>query len=183
MTLQSVIESYGLLAVFVGAFLEGETVLVLAGYAAQRGYLKLPEVIAVAMIAGWLGDQVYFFLGRWRGRWIFARFPALKERAQRVDGLLHRYHLLLIPAIRFMYGLRIVGPIVFGAGQVSSARFLLLNLLGAAIWAPLIAGAGYLFGHAVQLFLQDVERYERWALAAIVLFGLGAWAFHRWRGR
>jgi membrane protein DedA with SNARE-associated domain len=178
MAVECLIEEYGYIAVFVGAFLEGETVLVLAGFAAHRGHLDLPRVIT-----GWLGDQLYFFLGRFYGPQLLARFPSLKPRAERVDTLLHRYHLVLIPAIRFMYGLRIVGPTVFGMGRVGSMRFLLLNLLGAAIWAPLITGAGYLFGEAVELILQDVARYERYALAAIVLFGLGAWAWHRWRGK
>jgi membrane protein DedA with SNARE-associated domain len=183
MAVECLIEEDGYIAVFVGAFLEGETVLVLAGFAAHRGHLDLPRVITMAMFAGWLGDQLYFFLGRFYGPQLLARFPSLKPRAERVDTLLHSYHLVLIPAICFMYGLRIVGPIVFGMGRVGSMRFLLLNLLGAAIWAPLITGAGYLFGEAVELILQDVARYERYALAAIVLFGLGAWAWHRWRGK
>jgi membrane protein DedA with SNARE-associated domain len=53
-----------------------------------------------------LGDQLYFFLGRRHGRDILARFPTLKLRVERVDTLLQRYHLLLIPGILFMYGLR-----------------------------------------------------------------------------
>ena len=36
--LQSLIEDYGYLAVFIGAFLEGETILVMAGFAAYQGY-------------------------------------------------------------------------------------------------------------------------------------------------
>jgi membrane protein DedA with SNARE-associated domain len=83
---------------------------------------------------------LYFFLGRFYGPQLLPRFPSLKPRVEQVGTLLHRYHLVLIPAIRFMYGLRIVGPIVFGMGWVGSMRFLLLNLLGTAIWAPLITG-------------------------------------------
>ena len=45
-SLQSLIEHYGYFAVFLGCFLEGETVLVLAGFAAHMGYLSLPGVIA-----------------------------------------------------------------------------------------------------------------------------------------
>jgi membrane protein DedA with SNARE-associated domain len=73
-------------------------------------------------------DQLYFFLGRRYGRDILARFPMLKPRVERVDTLLHRYHLLLIPGIRFMYGLRIVGPIAFGMGRIEAVRFLFLGL-------------------------------------------------------
>ena len=180
--LQSLIENYGYLAVFIGAFLEGETILVMAGFAAYRGYLDLEKVILIALFASFLGDQLYFFLGRRHGRDILARFPTLKPRVERVDTLLHRYHLLLIPGIRFMYGLRIVGPIAFGMGRVEAVRFIFLNFIGAMLWAPLIAGAGYLFGEALELLLHDIHRYEKLILGAFICFGLGAWAVHRLRG-
>jgi membrane protein DedA with SNARE-associated domain len=95
----------------------------MAGFAAYRGYLDLEKVILIALFAGFLGDQLYFFLGRRHGRDILTRFPTLKPRVERVDTLLRRYHLLLIPGIRFMYGLRIVGPIAFGMGRVEAVRF------------------------------------------------------------
>jgi len=44
MTLESVIDTYGYVAVLIGTCLEGETILVLGG----RGYLALPWVIVAA---------------------------------------------------------------------------------------------------------------------------------------
>ena len=64
MTLTELVAQYGYLAVFAGAFLEGETVLILAGFAAHQGYLSFFWVVALAMCAGTLGDQTCFFLGR-----------------------------------------------------------------------------------------------------------------------
>jgi membrane protein DedA with SNARE-associated domain len=49
-TLESIIETYGYWALLVGTFFEGETVLVLGGFAAHRGYLTLPWVILAAFI-------------------------------------------------------------------------------------------------------------------------------------
>ena len=48
MTLESIVDTYGYLAVLLGTFLEGETILVLGGFAAHRGYLALPWVIVAA---------------------------------------------------------------------------------------------------------------------------------------
>ena len=42
------IQSYGYWAILAGTFLEGETILVLAGFAAHLGYLQLPWVILAA---------------------------------------------------------------------------------------------------------------------------------------
>jgi membrane protein DedA with SNARE-associated domain len=177
----SLIDSYGYLAVFAGAFLEGETVLAMAGLAAYRGYMDFYTVVVVAMIAGFLGDQLYFFLGRHNGHRILARFPHAHERARRFDQLLSRWHAPLIIGIRFMYGFRIVGPILLGMGRVPAWKFVLYNFIGAAIWAPLIAGIGYFFGTILETVLHDVKRYEIWAFAAVALVGLTVALVHHLR--
>lgn len=183
MDLAGLIDSYGYLAVALGAFLEGETILALAGLAAHRGYLDFYTVVVVAMICGFAGDQFYFFLGRRKGARILERFPDARERAHRFDDLLRRWHAPLIVMIRFMYGFRIVGPILLGMGRVPSWKFVVFNFIGAAIWAPLIAGIGYLFGGIVESVLHDVKRIEVWLFAAVIAVGILALAIHHWRSR
>jgi membrane protein DedA with SNARE-associated domain len=169
--------------VLVGAFLEGETILALAGLAAYRGYLDFYTVVVVAMIAGFAGDQFYFFLGRYQGARILARFPNAQDRAHKFDAMLARWHAPLIVGIRFMYGFRIVGPILLGMGRVPAWKFVVFNFIGAAIWAPLIAGLGYLFGSALEAVLHDLKRYELWAFVAVVAVALAVWAIHWIRSR
>lgn len=183
MDLPGLIDSYGYLAVFVGAFLEGETILALAGFAAYRGYLDFAKVVLIALFAGFLGDQFYFFLGRYRGKQILARFPDAARRAHRVDELLARWHAPLIVALRFMYGFRILGPILLGMGRVPSWKFVLYNFIGASIWAPLIAGLGYLFGTMIESVLDDLHHYEMWAFAGLLAIGLAAFLVHWLRAR
>lgn len=172
MDLAGLVDSFGYIAVFFGAFLEGETILALAGLAAFRGYLDLYTVIALAMVAGFLGDQFYFFLGRYKGPRILARFPHALARAQRFDAMLSRWHAPLIIGIRFMYGFRVVGPILFGMGRVPAWKFLVLNFIGAALWAPLIACIGYFFGSALHSALGHLERYELRVFGAVALVGI-----------
>ena len=183
MDFPALIDSYGYLAVLAGAFLEGETILALAGLAAVRGYLDLYTVIAIALIGGFAGDQFYFFLGRRNGARILARFPDAQAHAHRLDAMLARWHAPLIVAIRFMYGLRIVGPVLLGMGRVASWKFMLYNFIGAAIWAPLIAGLGYAFGSVVESFLANAEQYEMWLFAVVIAAGPAGFAFHRLRSR
>jgi membrane protein DedA with SNARE-associated domain len=177
------IDTYGYWAVAVGAFLEGETILALAGLAAYRGYLDFYTVVVIAMIAGFAGDQFYFFLGRYKGAKILARFPNMEERAHRFDALLARWHAPLIVCVRFMYGFRILGPIMLGMGRVPAWKFVVYNFIGAAIWAPLIAGLGYLFGSALESVLSDLKRYEMWAFFAVLAIGLTIYGIHWLRTR
>jgi len=60
MTLESIVDTYGYVAVLLGTFLEGETILVLGGFAAHRGYLALPWVIVAAFFGSLCGDQLFF---------------------------------------------------------------------------------------------------------------------------
>jgi membrane protein DedA with SNARE-associated domain len=181
--LPGLIDSYGYIAVAVGAFLEGETVLALAGLAAYRGYLDFLKVCLVAGACGFLGDQLYFFLGRYQGGRILCRFPDVQERAHKFDALLARWHAPLIIGIRFMYGFRILGPVMLGMGRVPAWKFVVFNLIGAAIWAPLIAGVGYLFGTALETVLHDMKRVEMWAFGFVLLAGCTAYVVHLMRAR
>ncbi|MBL0143480.1 MAG: DedA family protein [Betaproteobacteria bacterium] len=181
MDFPGLVAQYGYYAVLLGAFVEGETILALAGFAAHRGYLDFATVVWIAGIAGFAGDQFYFFLGRCKGAQILAKFPDAQARGHRFDEMLARWHAPLIVMIRFLYGFRVLGPILLGMGRCPSWKFVVFNAIGAAIWAPLVAGAGWVFGQAVEAFLVDVHRYEGWLFAAIVAAGIGGVVFHRLR--
>jgi len=183
MDIAGLVSQYGYLAVVVGAFLEGETVIAMAGFAANRGYLDFTTVAVLAGLAGFAGDQFYFFLGRYRGARVLARFPSAQAKAKRLDEMLERWHAPLIVALRFMYGFRIAGPILLGAGRCPAPRFVIFNALGAALWAPAITGLGWAFGEAAQRLLADIQRYEGWLFGAIVAAGLAGVAIHWIRRR
>jgi membrane protein DedA with SNARE-associated domain len=172
MPFTQLLADYGYLAVFVGCLLEGETILLLAGFAAHQGHLSLPVTLAVAFVGGTLGDQIFYWLGRAWGAALLRRFPGLERRSQRVVELLKRHDAWLIVGIRFLYGLRIAGPIAMGAARVMPGRFAFFNVVGAALWAPLVGGLGYLFGHALEALLGDVTHVEESALALLAVAGL-----------
>jgi membrane protein DedA with SNARE-associated domain len=183
MDLASLIQAWGYPAVFAGSMLEGETILALAAVAAHRGYLALPWVIAAAAAGGFVGDQIYFLVGRFAGDRVLARWPALRPGAERVRQLLDRYDTPLILGVRFLYGLRTVGPIAIGMSRVHWLRFALFNLLGAIVWATLVAGIGYALGEALTRVLGDLKRVEEWVFGIILVGGLVLLAWLRRRGR
>lgn len=187
MSLIALISTYGYAAVFVGSLLEGEAILMLAGFAAHQGHLSIGLVILIAFVGGTLGDQIFFWIGRQGGAPLLRRVPAVHARSLRVGELMKRYDAALVFGIRFMYGLRIAGPVAMGALGLSGRRFAIFNALGAAVWAPLIGGAGYLLGHTLERMLGDIERYESalmWGIvAAVVLFLAARHVLHAWRAR
>ncbi|MDE1942756.1 MAG: DedA family protein [Betaproteobacteria bacterium] len=175
------IASYGYWVVFLGTLLEGETVLLAAGYSAQRGLLDWRMVVALACVGATLGDQLAFALGRWKGMALVNRFPGLARRVPALHRLLERYHVSLILIIRFLYGFRIAGPVILGTTRLPLARFSALNLLGALLWSFAVAGAGYFFGVALESLVANVEEVEFAAAAVLLLAGfvLGWWLSRR----
>ena len=168
------LSQYGYLALFIGCLLEGETMLLLAGFATHDGYLSLPIVILTAFVSGALGDTLYFLLGKFFGPRLLARFPRITRQSDRVNQLLYRHQRLIIVGIRFMYGLRVAGPVIIGNSGIPLWRFIHYNLIGAALWAILIGGCGYLFGQTIQWLFTDIGHYQWVAVLGLLLIaGIG----------
>jgi membrane protein DedA with SNARE-associated domain len=178
------IEKYGYLAAFVGTLAEGESLLILCGLAAHRGYLALPYVIAVGAVGGALGDLGFFLLGRYYGGRLLARYPRYAPAADRVRSLNERFPVATIVGVRFMYGLRTVGPAVIGTTRVSLSRFVALNVVGAIVWSACWAGAGYLVGKAAEQLLGDLARIEREVFGgALIVIVIAVVSMRVWRSR
>jgi membrane protein DedA with SNARE-associated domain len=177
--LAALIHQYGYLAVFVGSVLEGETLLVLAGLAAHQGYLSLQWVVAIAAVGAFLGDQTCFLVGRRLGQSVLARWPTFEPSVARADALLARYGTVLVIALRFTYGLRLGGTIAIGMSRMPWLRFASLNLVGALLWAPIIAGAGYLLGNAVEPLLAHARYAEYGVFAVVMAVGIILWLLRR----
>ena len=168
---QAWLTQYGYLAILVGTFFEGETILVLGGYAAHEGYLLLPWVIVSAFCGSFAGDQLAFFIGRRHGKTLLAKYPKWQARVARVHGLMERFHTIFILGFRFLYGLRTVSPLVLGTSDVSTRRYFFLNMIGGVVWAITVACLGYAFGQVVELAIGRVKEYQGYVLGGLLVVG------------
>jgi membrane protein DedA with SNARE-associated domain len=178
------IERYGYFATFAGTLIEGESLLILSGLAAHRGYLSFPIVVLVGALGGALGDMAFFLLGRHYGNGLLARFPRFAPAADRVHGMIERHPTSTILAVRFMYGLRTAGPAIIGTTKIPFLEFVVVNAIGALVWSACWAGAGYVLGKAAEHLLGDLAKVERELFGAVIVaivFGLVA--YHVWRAR
>lgn len=183
MSLQALVESYGYLAVIIGTFLEGETVLIMGSIAAQLGYLELPWVVASALAGTLIGDQFCFFFGRYKGKEMLHNRPRWEVRTNKIFDLLQRNETLLILGFRFMYGIRTLALFVVGMSRVATAKFIILNVLGALFWAGTISGFGYAFGKAFQVAVGDIKQYQIQVIGIIVIVGTLTWLIHNYNRR
>lgn len=185
MDIASLLQQHIYPSIVLGSVLEGETTVVLAGYAAHQGYAPLPAVMALTAVVNFFLDLTWFWLGRWRGERLMVRFPALRRGVDAVTPRIHQHRRTAIFTVRFLYGLRTAGPIALGMARVPVREFMLFNALGAITWAVLFAGLGFAFGRVIAIFLGRLAHYEHLAAATIVVGGLCAllWRYHRQRVR
>ncbi|EAM4621239.1 DedA family protein [Salmonella enterica] len=172
MDINTLITHYGYAALVIGSMAEGETVTLLGGVAAHQGLLKFPLVAAAVALGRMMGDQLLYLLGRCYGGKILRRFPRYHTKIRRAQKMIQRHPYLFVIGTRFMYGFRVVGPLLIGASRLPPKIFLPLNIVGALIWALLFTTLGYLGGEMIAPWLHDLDQHLRhgvWLILAIVL--------------
>ncbi len=178
------IQQYGYVAIFLGTFVEGESIALLGGFIAHGELLNLTFVMLVSFIGSFCGDQTAFWLGRIYGSRWKPKSPMVQRRMAHAEQLLNRYQVPVLLGFRFVYGIRNATPFVAGSiTNIAWPRFVFLNAAGALIWATSIPAIGYYFGHTAETLLGSRKIYEGRILAALVIGGLLIWAIRFLRAR
>lgn len=165
---------------FVWTFLEGETIVVFAGFAAAQGLLNPLLLITATGLGSFAGDQAWFWVGRHFGSGLLDRFPRWRSGVDAALRWLERYNTGFILCFRFIYGVRNFSSFAMGVSAVRSFRFLTLNFLAAAVWAVSFVALGYFLGDAFHAVLGDIARtFSLAMLAAFVVIACAIGLFHR----
>jgi len=181
MSPEALLERFGYLAVFLGTFLEGEAVLVIAGFFAERGRLGVVAVTLVGFLGAYLGHLFWFWLGRRHGVRLLDRYPRMQRHFGNSIRMFERYGVAAIIVTQWLYGLRITCAVVVGISKISLIKFLIYEAISCMIWAVGVTALGYYFGAAVQTLLGRYEHAEKWGLLVIVLAAVALWLWHRRR--
>ncbi|MGE3150107.1 MAG: DedA family protein [Pseudorhodoplanes sp.] len=141
----------------------------LAGYAAHRGALDPVWTFSAFAVGSFLGDELRFFLGRRFGPAILRRAPSLQRPVAAVTRVLDAYPSTFIVVYRFARGLRSLAALALGMTSIARLRFSVFNLIGAALWAAVLTGAGYALGHVSEAWLGDIANTASIVLLVVVL--------------
>lgn len=187
MDINALISQYGYAALTVGALAEGETVTLLGGVAAHQGLLRFWLVVLCVALGGMIGDQILYLLGRHFGGRLLMRFSRHQKRIRRAQQLIQRHPWLFVPGTRFMYGFRIIGPLLIGASRLSPKIFIPLNICGALAWALIFTTLGYLGGEVIAPWLHNLDQHlKHWAwliIVPLIVVALRLWQKHREKTR
>ena len=181
--LPALLHQYGYLVIFLGTLAEGESLLVLGSYFAHRGYLDLGGVMLTAFIGAVCGDQLFFHLGRRHAKGLLERFPKLRDKVNVALRRVEDHQVKVVLSMRFLWGLRIALPVALGLTNMDAKRYLLVNLVSAAIWSTVFSLAGYGVSQVLSQVIGNLHHYEWWIAGGLVLIAIIAAAWHFGRPR
>jgi membrane protein DedA with SNARE-associated domain len=188
--LEGPLEHYGYLAVATFLFFEdfgvplpGETMLIAASIYAGTGNLNIWVVGLVAFVAAVLGDNVGYVIGRKGGIKVVHRYGKYvlitPERLDKAHDFFTRRGSWVVTVARFIEGLRQLNGVIAGTVGMPWKRFLVFNMLGAALWVGTWTSLGYLAGNHVETIARDFT-YVAVVVGVIALLYVG-WRLHHRR--
>lgn len=146
----------------LGLLLPGETLTILAGafshvHHAGQPHPQLVLVILCAAGGAALGGQLGYLLGRRTGAALHDRPDGRifkRRHLQRTHDYFDHYGSETVLIARFVPFVRTLASPVAGVAEMDARRFTAYNIAGAAIWAVVVASAGYALGGVL-----DVQRH------------------------
>ena len=163
-------------------FLPGDSLLFVVGTLCGTGYLSLPWIMGLLVVAAISGDQLNYRIGRYFGpkvfQWENSRFFN-RAAFDKAHNFYETYGGITIVLARFMPFVRTFVPFVAGVAAMTPSRFVFFNVAGGLIWVCGLTGAGYLFGETefVKAHLSQII----WAMIFVpgLIAFWGAWRAQR----
>jgi len=162
---------HGTLVLFAAVFAEqigfplpAVPFLIAAGALAGAGEMPLSLALGSAVFAALLGDQVWFELGRRRGRqvlnWLCRISLEPTSCVRRTEDFFARHGVHSLVVAKFVPGLSTIAPPLAGIVGLPLHQYLIYNGLGAILWVGSGIGLGFVFSDQLE-----------WALSLTVHVG------------
>ena len=99
----------------------------MAGIMCHTGHMVIPIAILVAGLGGFVGDQIYFYIGRYNKQFIYKKLKTQRRKFAFAHLLLQKYGWPIIFVQRYLYGMRTIIPMSIGVTRYSAKTFACKN--------------------------------------------------------
>jgi undecaprenyl-diphosphatase len=163
--------------VVLGLLIPGAALLFGAGALMATGTLPVMPIMLWTIAGAIVGDTLSYLLGhhyhqRLRVIWPFRRYPRLVNRG--VDFFVRHGGKSVFMA-RFIGPLRPIVPAIAGMMNMTTARFLLVDITACILWAPVYILPGMVFGASLGLAAEVAGRLVVLLVIIAGIAWLGVW--------
>ncbi len=124
------------------------------------GLFNGPAAVIFAFFGSFVSDWLYFTIGKLNGKYFIDKRPGLKSRLQPAQEFFTRHEVQVLLTYRFLYGFRVLIPLVIGMSSIKPLRFLAFSIASGLIWATIVSlvgyGAGQFFHFTPQSFTENL---------------------------
>ncbi len=164
------VADWGYVILFFWSILEGELGLIFAGIASHTGHMNVFLAIFIAGLGGFVGDQIYFYIGRFNKNTIQKQLANQRRKLALAHLLLQKYGWGIIFIQRYMYGMRTIIPMSIGITRYSAIKFAIINLLSAWVWAAITILLAWFFGEEFLKVLHLIKDHPYVLIIMLVVF-------------
>ncbi|MBY0435169.1 MAG: DedA family protein [Cyclobacteriaceae bacterium] len=170
--MEEFLQQYGYLALSVGTFFEGETAILVASSLVHSGLFEGPYTVIFGFFGSFLSDWLYFIIGRLNGKFFIDRRPALKAKLQPAQDFFKTHRLQVLFSYRFLYGFRILLPLMIGMSDIKPLHYLGYSLAAGLLWATTVSTVGFGAGMFFDLTPRTLEENLGYIVLGFAAFGM-----------
>lgn len=163
---------YGYIALSIGTFFEGETAILVASSLVHSGLFGGPYTVIFGFLGSFVSDWLYFIIGRLNGKFFVDKRPKLKSKLAPVEQFFRKNRLQILLSYRFLYGFRVLLPLMIGMSEISMLQFLGYSVVAGLFWASTVSVVGYTAGRIFDLTPASLEQNIFFIVASFFCFGL-----------
>jgi len=181
------IDHWGYLIIFLSAIIEalpalgtfspGHTIVILGGFFAQLGALRLSAVVLVAAAGAIIGDLLGYVIGRQYGHNFISRYGKYfffnQEKYEAIRQMVNQHAGKTLIIGRFSAFTRAFAPFIAGISHVGFDKFIAYDFIGGLVWAVASVLLGYFFGQGFTVAAKYFGYIVSVALVAIIAIVLG----------
>jgi membrane protein DedA with SNARE-associated domain/rhodanese-related sulfurtransferase len=168
----------------VGLPVPAALALLVAGGAAARGVLQVPNALGAALLAMLAGDTLMFLLGRYTGWWLLGILCRVSLNPEscilRSADTFHRRGRKLLVIAKFIPGINTMAPPLAGSMNMRLAPFLRLDLAGAVLYIGSYFAVGFAFSGALDAVTRGYNAAGRILGWIVITLIAGYFVFRTW---
>jgi len=163
----------------IGFFLPGDTLLFTAGFFASQGKLPLAGVLAVIFLGAIIGDNLGYTIGKKTGPKLFSKKDGIifrQDHILRAEKFYEKHGAKTVMIARWVPVVRTFAPIVSGVAGMKRRKFVIYDMIGAAVWTIVLVMLGVWLGNLIDPKI--LEKFIVVIIAGATLLTLGPTIYH-----
>lgn len=174
--IETLINTYGYVGVFIVVFLEsgiffalpGDSLLFTAGILASNNLLNLYQLIPIIFIATFLGGVMGYGVGIYiekLRKYSFLKRFLKQEHIDKAHTFFEKHGNFAIIVARFVPIVRTFTPIVAGIAKMEHWKYLKYNFVGSLAWSVSVTMVGYFLGN----LFPNIDNHLHWLIIVVVV--------------